>query len=103
MSKLVLSANGLLSKESGKILAEMLKNNSFLQELDVSDNYMSTPSSIRDGPGFAQELAVGLSDNEALVSLNLASNCLCGIDKDGYGRYDASGNAASFSEHNTAS
>ena len=76
MSKLVLSANGLLSKESGKVLAEMLKHNSVLQELDVSDNYMSTPSSITDGPGFAQELAVGLSDNGALSKLDLSMNAI---------------------------
>jgi hypothetical protein len=54
----------------------MLKHNSVLQELDVSDNYMSTPSSITDGPGFAQELAVGLSDNGALSRLSLKSNYL---------------------------
>ena len=74
MSKLVLSANGLLSKESGKVLAEMLKHNSVLQELDVSDNYQSTPSCITDGPGFAQELAVGLSDNGAMTSLHVGMN-----------------------------
>jgi Ran GTPase-activating protein (RanGAP) involved in mRNA processing and transport len=76
MSKLVLSANGLLSKESGKVLAEMLKHNSVLQELDVSDNYQSTLRSITDGPGFAQELAVGLSDNGALLVLSLKDNGL---------------------------
>jgi hypothetical protein len=89
MSKLVLSANGLLTKESGKVLAEMLKHNSVLQELDVSDNYTSTPSSITDGPGFAQELAVGLSDNGVLTALNLAKNHLGSLrGKAKYGNSD---------------
>jgi hypothetical protein len=34
-----------------------------------------------------------LSDNRALTSLNLASNYLCGLDEDGDGTFDASGNA----------
>jgi hypothetical protein len=35
---------------------------------------MSTPSSITDAPGFAQELAIGLSDNEVISSVNLLKN-----------------------------
>jgi hypothetical protein len=76
MTKLVLSKNGLLTKKAGKVLAQMLKNNSVLQELDVSDNYGSTIISVIDAPGFAKELAVGLCDNGAMTSLNLASNSL---------------------------
>jgi hypothetical protein len=56
-----------------------------LTELDVS------------GSGFGAEgakvVAQYISNNGALSSLNLASNCLCGIDKDGHGAYNASGNA----------
>ena len=45
----------------------MLAANSTLKELDLSDN-QSPPGdmSARDGPGFAQELAVGIKDNGAL-------------------------------------
>jgi hypothetical protein len=41
------------------------------------------------------DIGFDVSDSGALSSLNLASNCLCGIEH-GFGTYDASGNAASF-------
>jgi hypothetical protein len=51
----------------------MLSGNSVLTELDLSNvsGWGST-----DGAGFAEELAVGLRDNWAMTSLNLASNNL---------------------------
>jgi hypothetical protein len=51
----------------------MLAVNTVLKVLDVSSN-RSFDMSAHDGPGFAQELAVGLSDNGAMTSLNLSSN-----------------------------
>jgi hypothetical protein len=36
-------------------------------------------------------------DKGAMTSLNLASNCLCGIDEYGDGVYDASGTLCSLS------
>jgi hypothetical protein len=92
LSVLSLKSNGLLTKESGKVLADALKGNSILTELDISSNYDLFSSSSKDGLGFAQELAVGIRDSGALSSLNLAANCLCGIDKFGSGKFDASGN-----------
>ena len=59
----------LATKEAGKALAQALASNSTLKELDVSDNWEGG-----DGPGFAQELAIGIKDNGALTSLDLASN-----------------------------
>jgi Ran GTPase-activating protein (RanGAP) involved in mRNA processing and transport len=58
----------------------MLAANSTLKELDLSDN-QSPPGdmSARDGPGFAQELAVGIKDNGALSILSLENNSL-GVD-----------------------
>jgi hypothetical protein len=51
----------------------MLAANTVLKELDVSsNNWMEMGSSKGDGPGFAKELAVGISDNGAMTSLNLA-------------------------------
>jgi hypothetical protein len=47
-------------------------------------------------------LASELPDKGALSSLNLASNCLCGLDEFGDGTYDASGKqdcVFSFSSH----
>ena len=44
------------------------------------------------GPTSGFHLAGVIKNMGALSSLNLAENCLCGIDKYGRGTYDASGN-----------
>jgi hypothetical protein len=72
---LSLKENGLGTKEVGKVLGEMLKANSVLKELDLSSNYVNTHYG-GDGPGFAQGVAAGTSDNGAMTSLNLALNGL---------------------------
>jgi Ran GTPase-activating protein (RanGAP) involved in mRNA processing and transport len=74
MSSLNLSANYLATAEAGEILGEMLKANSVLKELDVSNNYHWKHAN--DSIGFAKGLSVGLADNGAMTSLNLASNGL---------------------------
>jgi Ran GTPase-activating protein (RanGAP) involved in mRNA processing and transport len=71
ISVLSLKNNMLATKEAGKALAQALASNSTLKELDVSDNWEGG-----DGPGFAQELAVGIKDNGAMTSLNLSYNGL---------------------------
>ncbi len=89
-----ISANGIASKEAGKALAEVLKTNTVLKELDVSDNMqkdMHGRVNGGDGPGFAKELAAGVSANGALTSLNVSEDALCGIDELMRGTYDASG------------
>jgi Ran GTPase-activating protein (RanGAP) involved in mRNA processing and transport len=75
---LSLRGNSLATKEGGKALAQALANNSTLKELDVSSNtWQDRYGDLQgDGPGFAQELAVGIKDNGAMTSLNLASNGL---------------------------
>jgi hypothetical protein len=78
LSVLSLAKNGLLTQEAGKILGGMLKANSTLKQLDVSSSWHGLSKEARDGPGFAQELAVGIKDNGALTSLNLSSNSLTG-------------------------
>jgi hypothetical protein len=76
---LSLKENNLLSKEAGKVLAKALAGNSTLKELDVSsNNWISNSKWAGDGLGFAQELAVGIRDNEALSMLNLADNSIGG-------------------------
>jgi hypothetical protein len=65
LSVLSLKKNGLGTKEAGKVLGEMLKVNSVLQELDLSDNIVLKHNG-GDAPGFAQELAIGIKDNGAL-------------------------------------
>jgi hypothetical protein len=81
-----LAGNAILSKESGKALADALKTNSVLTELDVSDNQDKYPSgSIKgslDGTGFAKELAVGISDNGALTKLDISGNDI-GAEQEG--------------------
>jgi hypothetical protein len=78
LSSLNLASNAMLSKESGKALADVLKSNSVLTELDVSDNQDKwSNGSIKgqlDGAGFTKELAAGISDNGALSSANLLKN-----------------------------
>ena len=76
LEKLHLNSNALLSKEAGKALAGMLAANTVLTDLDVSDNRYDEG----DGPGFAQELAVGLGANGALVKFTIADN---GLQVDG--------------------
>jgi hypothetical protein len=65
----------LLTAEAGKILSDMLATNTVLKVLDLSgSNWMRSGTwgdLMGDGPGFAKELAVGISDNGALTSLNL--------------------------------
>jgi hypothetical protein len=73
LSVLSLKSNALLNIESGKALADALKGNSVLTELDVSVNNDPLNAN-RDGPGFAQELAVGIKDNGALIKLDISSN-----------------------------
>jgi Ran GTPase-activating protein (RanGAP) involved in mRNA processing and transport len=76
LSVLSLKDNSLCNREAGKALSEMLAVNTVLKVLDVSSNRSAFDNSACDGPGFAEELAVGLSDNGALSSLNLASTNL---------------------------
>ena len=63
-----MKSNRLATKEGGKALARALANNSTLKELDVSSNNWTNRAGalLGDGAGFAQELAVGIKDNEAL-------------------------------------
>jgi hypothetical protein len=99
MTKLSLANNMLATKSNakgaGEALGDMLKGNLVLKELDVSGN--APFSYTTDGVSFAVGISQGLSDNGTLTSLNLASNCLCGIDEDGTGWYDASSTACSVS------
>ena len=64
----------LLNRESGKALADVLKDNTVLKELDVSNNYDRYDRRPQDSVGFAQEFAVGLRSNRALTSLNISNN-----------------------------
>jgi Ran GTPase-activating protein (RanGAP) involved in mRNA processing and transport len=70
LSALSLKDNRLGTKEAGKVLGEMLKENSMLKALDLSKNYVSKCEAL----GFAQGLAVGIKDNVALSVFLLKSN-----------------------------
>jgi Ran GTPase-activating protein (RanGAP) involved in mRNA processing and transport len=74
MTTLILKDNRLLNNESGTALGNMLKFNTVLTKLDVSDNGYDSDED--DGPGFAQGLAIGIKDNEALSVLSLRKNRL---------------------------
>ena len=72
LSVLSLKDNSLCNREAGKALSEMLAVNTVLKVLDVSSNRTKFDSSARDGPGYAQELAVGLKGNHVITELNIA-------------------------------
>jgi hypothetical protein len=63
MTKLNVSDTRSVGKEGGKILSNMIAQNSVLTELNVSSNCKYSSD---DGSGFAKELAIGISDNGAL-------------------------------------
>jgi hypothetical protein len=73
----------------------MLAANTVLKELDVSSNNWEVKDSASkrrkeskgDGPGFAKELAVGISNNGALTSLDISNQ----VDKYGNGGIGAEG------------
>jgi hypothetical protein len=73
LSVLSLKRNVLGTKDVGKVLGEMLKENSVLKELDLSDNRVESYNG-GDGPGFSQELALGIKDNGALSVANVMGN-----------------------------
>ena len=82
LTSLNISNIQLLTAEVGNILADMLKVNSSLKELDVSKNIIPRYSNSRgvadanDSPGFAKELADGLKNNGEKVSANLLNNTI---------------------------
>eukprot|EP00935_MAST-01C_sp_MAST-1C-sp1_P001876 g1876.t1 len=83
LEELSMAGNGLLTKETGKILADMLSYNSGLKALNISGSWKGLEPSLRDGPGFAKELAVGIAANKKLLSLDISDNAICGIQEDG--------------------
>jgi hypothetical protein len=77
LSVLSFKNNRLLTKEAGNILSDMLSANTALKELDLSSNNWGKSYDLKgDGPGFAQELSVGIKDNGALSVLSMKSNSL---------------------------
>jgi hypothetical protein len=75
LSVLSLKDNRLATKEGGKALAQALASNSTLKELDVSsNNWQSFGRWEGDGSGFAQELAVGIKDNGAILQCTFSGD-----------------------------
>jgi Leucine-rich repeat (LRR) protein len=77
LTRLDISKNQLFNRNgtaAGKILRDMLAVNSTIQELDVSGNALFSNS--RGGPSFAKALSVVISDNGALLVLDVSSNKL---------------------------
>jgi hypothetical protein len=74
LSVLSLRKNRLRTEEGGAILAQMLKRNSTLTELDVSENGLYSDNSGGDGPAFAKGISEGLADNGAMTKLDARDN-----------------------------
>jgi Ran GTPase-activating protein (RanGAP) involved in mRNA processing and transport len=88
LSVLSLEDNMLLTAESGKILSDMVATNTVLKELDLSsNNWKNGLGRLQgDGPGFAQELAVGIRDNGSLIKLDISNNSIGAEQKGGLQR-----------------
>ena len=74
---MLMGANGIKGAEAGKALGGALAANTVLKELDLSGNAANPDGSFwsdADGPGFAQELAVGVKNNGALAKLTFGGN-----------------------------
>jgi hypothetical protein len=76
MLRLDLSKNQLLTKEGGRAVGNMLKTNTTLKELDVSDSGNGMINREMDAPGFANEIIEGLTGNGAISSVNLLQNSI---------------------------
>ena len=109
LEKLNISANAIASKEAGKALAEVLKTNTVLKELDVSDNMRKNRygdvvggCNSGDGPGFAKELAAGVSANGALATITFGDEFgdIFGDRIDGTATLSTSMTQADFSSKN---
>jgi Leucine-rich repeat (LRR) protein len=75
MTRLNLSKNQLLTKEGGSALGNMLKTNTILKELDVSDSHSGKHILLPvDGPGFAMAISEGLAGNRMLTKLDVSNN-----------------------------
>jgi Ran GTPase-activating protein (RanGAP) involved in mRNA processing and transport len=93
MTKLDISKNSLRA-EGGRALAVGLKGNQVMAELNIADNdlTLNARATAYDDMSGVTAVADAIKDMRALSSLNLAENCLCGIDKYENGTIDASGN-----------
>jgi NLR family CARD domain-containing protein 3 len=91
LTKLSLAQNKL--EEAGtKAICEALEQNMTLKELDIRQEFWI--GSNTGGSAGAKHVAKMVRVNGGLTSLNLSSNELCGLHKDGCGTYTAEGIAA---------
>jgi hypothetical protein len=97
LSVLSLESNRL-GPAGGKALAEGIKGNQVITELNIASNSLGYGDFGSDMSGVIA-LADAIPDMGALSSLNLAENSLCGLDKNGYGAFDASGNTPTRYAH----
>jgi hypothetical protein len=86
LTSLNMSANGLKGAEAGKALGDAIAFNTVLKELNISGGQHQAQHCDVE---FVQTFSVGLRDNRALTSLNLASNGIGGYftGEKGYASY----------------
>jgi hypothetical protein len=95
LTKFDISKNDIRAA-GGKVLAAGLKGNQVVIELNIADNQLGWDANVEDDMSGIIALADIIPGMGAMTSLNLASNCLCGVDEYG-GTFDTSGNACSLS------
>jgi Ran GTPase-activating protein (RanGAP) involved in mRNA processing and transport len=72
ISKLALASNKIATAEAGKLLFNMLNNNTVLTELNLMDNWW--PGEECDGVGFVREVVESLKSNTTLENLDMRMN-----------------------------
>jgi hypothetical protein len=75
LSKLVVRQNNIHNAEAGKAFSNMLAQNTVLKELDLSSQKVGEYGYPLD-PAFVKEFAVGISDNSALLQLDISDHVL---------------------------
>jgi hypothetical protein len=79
LTSLNMSKNHIKGAEAGKALGDALAGNTVLKEMDLSGERYSPNMDI----GFVKAFTPGLSDSEALLSLNISKNKLTQGEQDG--------------------
>jgi Ran GTPase-activating protein (RanGAP) involved in mRNA processing and transport len=85
-------SNNYLYVEGAKLLAESLKGNKVMTELNLSSNLIATIPSVRDGEMSAViALADAIKDMRALIKLDISSNYIAAAQGEDLQRICAAG------------
>jgi hypothetical protein len=92
MVKLSLKDNNLGTKEAGEDIGDLLKTNSVLEALNLSENCIAYWEG-GDVPRFAKEVALGIMGNQTLKALDFSNNLVNADSEDMHFLSDAIGSS----------